>query len=88
EPHPRTGKTDPMDGVSTYLALTFSTLLSSQGTEATFETVSPAAPGFPFGVSDSIRAFQLRFSVVRRSDSFHWRFRSASSRRLRQRTGP
>jgi hypothetical protein len=28
--------------------LTFGTLLSSQGTEASFETVSPAPPGFPF----------------------------------------
>ncbi|WP_329319601.1 hypothetical protein [Streptomyces sp. NBC_01262] len=35
-------------GLSTYLALTFGTLLSSQGTEASFETVSPAPPGFPF----------------------------------------
>ena len=33
------------DGVSTYLALTFSTLLSSQGTDASFETVSPVSPG-------------------------------------------
>ena len=41
----------PMDGVSTYLALTFGTLLSSQGTEAFFKTVSPVSPGFPFGVS-------------------------------------
>ncbi|MFD7506676.1 hypothetical protein ACWC5C_40640, partial [Streptomyces sp. NPDC001700] len=31
--------------VSTYLALTFSTLLSSQGTIASFETVSPVSPG-------------------------------------------
>ncbi|MFG1810274.1 hypothetical protein, partial [Streptomyces sp. NPDC049040] len=30
--------------------LTFGTLLSSQGTEASFETVSPAPPGFPFVV--------------------------------------
>jgi hypothetical protein len=41
----------PGDGVSTYLALTFGTLLSSQGTEASFETVSPVPPGFPFGFS-------------------------------------
>ncbi|WP_432140179.1 hypothetical protein, partial [Streptomyces sp. bgisy154] len=27
---------DPTDGVSTYLALTFGTLLSSQGTDASF----------------------------------------------------
>ncbi|MET8184158.1 hypothetical protein, partial [Streptomyces sp. NPDC005336] len=34
-----------VDGVSTYLALTFGTLLSSQGTDASFETVSPVSPG-------------------------------------------
>ncbi|MFG2299213.1 hypothetical protein, partial [Actinacidiphila glaucinigra] len=45
-----------MDGVSTYLALTFGTLLSSQGTEASFETVSPAPPGFPFVVSNLTRS--------------------------------
>jgi hypothetical protein len=39
------------DGVSTYLALTFGTLLSSQGTEAAFTAVSPAPPGFPFAAS-------------------------------------
>jgi hypothetical protein len=48
---PRT--TRPGDGVSTYLALTFSTLLSSQGTEASFGTPVPISqyrtpPGFPF----------------------------------------
>ncbi|MDI5963056.1 hypothetical protein, partial [Streptantibioticus silvisoli] len=54
-------ESDPMDGVSTYLALTFSTLLSSQGTEATFETVSPAAPGFPFGVPP---AYQILSGLI------------------------
>ncbi|QEU84988.1 hypothetical protein CP969_09925 [Streptomyces viridosporus T7A] len=50
-----------MDGVSTYLALTFGTLLSSQGTGASF-VLTP--PGFPPGaslrscVSDSIRSFR------------------------------
>ncbi|MEU1622573.1 hypothetical protein ABZ479_35425, partial [Streptomyces sp. NPDC005722] len=39
-----------------YLALTFGTLLSSQGTEASFETVSPAPPGFPFVVSNLTRS--------------------------------
>ncbi|MCX3289188.1 hypothetical protein OR263_21170, partial [Streptomyces sp. NEAU-H22] len=39
---------DPMDGVSTYLALTFGTLLSSQGTVASFVlTLSGFPPGFP-----------------------------------------
>ncbi|RCG15177.1 hypothetical protein DTL70_30715, partial [Streptomyces diacarni] len=43
-------------GVSTYLALTFGTLLSSQGTDASFKTVSRVSPDVcPFGVSDSIR---------------------------------
>ncbi|TKA08548.1 hypothetical protein FCI23_28000, partial [Actinacidiphila oryziradicis] len=37
-----------LPGVFYSLALTFGTLLSSQGTEASFETVSPAPPGFPF----------------------------------------
>ncbi|MFC9171275.1 hypothetical protein ACFT37_26585, partial [Streptomyces griseoincarnatus] len=43
-----------MDGVSTYLALTFGTLLSSQGTDASFVlTLS----GFPPGAS--LRCFRL-----------------------------
>src|SRR3954470_6496091 len=48
------------DGVSTYLALTFGTLLSSQGTDASF-VLTPT--GFPPGASlrscipDSIRPF-------------------------------
>ncbi|MFF9483224.1 hypothetical protein, partial [Streptomyces sp. NPDC014733] len=36
---------DAGDGVSTYLALTFGTLLSSQGTDASFVPVSPGSPG-------------------------------------------
>jgi hypothetical protein len=40
------------DGVSTYLALTFGTLLSSQGTDASFVlTLTGFPPGFPFGVA-------------------------------------
>ncbi|TXS36729.1 hypothetical protein EAO72_25185 [Streptomyces sp. or43] len=48
-------------GVSTYLALTFGTLLSSQGTDASFVLT---LAGFPPGaslrscVSDSIRSFR------------------------------
>src|SRR5690349_1091175 len=38
-------QTDRPYGVSTYLALTFGTLLSSQGADASFETVSPVSPG-------------------------------------------
>src|ERR1700754_4148878 len=51
-----------MDGVSTYLALTFSTLLSSQGTDASFGFPSGAPPGF------SLRCFVLAFPTL--SDSF------------------
>ncbi|OEJ63156.1 hypothetical protein BGM19_18310 [Streptomyces agglomeratus] len=49
--------------VSTYLALTFGTLLSSQGTDASFVlTLSGFPPGFRsvFRVSDSIRLFRVR----------------------------
>ncbi|WP_251495220.1 hypothetical protein, partial [Actinacidiphila cocklensis] len=60
----------------TYLALTFGTLLSSQGTEASFETVSPAPPGFPFvfpTLSDSFQCLTpsqrgLSFRPLGRSD--------------------
>ncbi|ASQ97311.1 hypothetical protein CGL27_33555 [Streptomyces sp. 11-1-2] len=59
-----------MDGVSTYLALTFGTLLSSQGTDASFETVSPVSPGA------SLRCFQpyqIRFPFRFRSEfRFRW----------------
>jgi hypothetical protein len=47
-------RNNPTDGVSTYLALTFGTLLSSQGTDASFVlTLS----GFPPGAS--LRCFRL-----------------------------
>jgi hypothetical protein len=62
------------DGVSTYLALTFGTLLSSQGTIASFETVSPVSPGFPsgpFGLS-CFQPYQIRFPFRFRSE---FRFR-------------
>ena len=72
------------DGVSTYLALTFGTLLSSQGTEASFETVSPAPPGFPFVVSPTLaEAFRSDLPTPFRAHTFP-RF---SLRRLCQRTG-
>ncbi|TXS69433.1 hypothetical protein EAO76_11490, partial [Streptomyces sp. sk2.1] len=51
---------------STYLALTFGTLLSSQGTDASFVlTLSGFPPGFSLRscVSDSIRSFRTRFPV-------------------------
>src|SRR5882757_8613022 len=50
------------DGVSTYLALIFGTLLSSQGTDASFVlTLSGFPPGFSLRscVSDSIRPFPV-----------------------------
>ncbi|MFD5405707.1 hypothetical protein, partial [Streptomyces griseorubiginosus] len=53
------------DGVSTYLALIFGTLLSSQGTEASFVlTLSGFPPGFSLRpcVSDSIRPFPVPIS--------------------------
>ncbi|WP_231158239.1 hypothetical protein, partial [Streptomyces sp. CNZ748] len=53
-----------MDGVSTYLALTFGTLLSSQGTDASFVlTLSGFPPGASLRscVSDSIRSFRSDF---------------------------
>ncbi|RCG21102.1 hypothetical protein DQ392_09420, partial [Streptomyces reniochalinae] len=67
EPQP-TGTTRQV-GVSTYLALTFGTLLSSQGTDASFETVSPVSPGVcPFGSSQAYhRDFADPKSVLRRS---------------------
>ncbi|AWW38824.1 hypothetical protein DN051_20990 [Streptomyces cadmiisoli] len=50
------------DGVSTYLALTFGTLLSSQGTDASFVlTLS----GFPPGAS--LRCFRL-YQIFSRPD--------------------
>ncbi|MGW3510528.1 hypothetical protein, partial [Streptomyces sp. NPDC000994] len=53
---------DAGDGVSTYLALTFGTLLSSQGTDASFVlTLS----GFPPGAS--LRCFRL-YQIFFRSD--------------------
>ncbi|POX38883.1 hypothetical protein C3488_39615, partial [Streptomyces sp. Ru72] len=54
-------RNNPTDGVSTYLALTFGTLLSSQGTNASFvltgETLSAFLRALPFGVSNSISVF-------------------------------
>ncbi|PHQ48948.1 hypothetical protein BLA24_22840 [Streptomyces cinnamoneus] len=54
-----------MDGVSTYLALTFGTLLSSQGTDASFVlTLS----GFPPGASlRCFQPYQIRFPFRFRS---------------------
>src|SRR6266545_2227995 len=57
------------DGVSTYLALIFGTLLSSQGTDTSFVLTRETLSGFPPGASlrtcasDSIRLFRVRFPV-------------------------
>ncbi|RCG18346.1 hypothetical protein DQ392_13420 [Streptomyces reniochalinae] len=60
EPQP-TGTTRQVR-VSTYLALTFGTLLSSQRTDASFKTVSPVSPDVcPFGVSNLTRIFPAHF---------------------------
>ena len=62
EPHLRDG-----DGVSTNLALIFGTLLSSQGTDASFVlTLSGFPPGASLRscVSDSIRSFSDPISSV------------------------
>ncbi|MFJ9713662.1 hypothetical protein, partial [Streptomyces sp. NPDC101234] len=63
----------PTDGVSTYLALIFGTLLSSQGTVASFVlTLSGFPPGFPSVFptlsdlfSDPISSVLSRFSLSR-----------------------
>src|SRR5437867_4682758 len=63
EPHPPQNRGD---GVSTYLALTFGTLLSSQGTDASFKTVSPASPGASLRCSELYQTFSAGFSLARR----------------------
>ncbi|MDI9885808.1 hypothetical protein QMZ92_15820, partial [Streptomyces sp. HNM0645] len=68
-----------MDGVSTYLALTFGTLLSSQGTDASFVLTRRTFSGaflraLPFGVSslaDPISVSATRWSgLPGRSSAF------------------
>ncbi|WP_203605408.1 hypothetical protein, partial [Streptomyces sp. SID8014] len=60
-----------MVGVSTYLALTFSTLLSSQGTDASFVlTLS----GFPPGASLRYFVFRLYQTLSRPISSVPFRF--------------
>ena len=49
-----TRRKDRQVGVSTYLALTFGTLLSSQGTDASFETVSLVSLGVSLSVSPTL----------------------------------
>ncbi|WP_231591477.1 hypothetical protein, partial [Saccharothrix sp. ST-888] len=52
-------------GMSTYLALTFGTLLSSQGTDASFRPPSSGPSGrFVLSCFQLIRCFPLRFPGV------------------------
>ena len=56
-----------VDGVSTYLALIFGTLLSSQGTDASFVlTLSGFPPGFPSVLR--FQLYQIRFPFRFRSE--------------------
>ena len=67
------GTSSQRDGVSTYLALTFGTLLSSQGTDASFVlTLSGFPPGASLRscVSDSIRSFRSDFLGAFQSGAF------------------
>ena len=52
-----------MDGVSTYLALTFGTLLSSQGTDASFRAISPAPPGTSLRCVHYASGFPVRLKI-------------------------
>ncbi|MQS14324.1 hypothetical protein F7Q99_19120 [Streptomyces kaniharaensis] len=74
--------------MSTYLALTFGTLLSSQGTDTSFRPPSSGPSGrFVLSCFQLIRCFPLRFSGV----SIHrirFPLATALSRRLRNCTGP
>ncbi|WP_369032125.1 hypothetical protein, partial [Streptomyces adonidis] len=55
--------TNVMDGVSTYLALIFGTLLSSQGTDASFVLTQEFLSGFPLGASLRCSKLYQCFSV-------------------------
>ncbi|AWW40700.1 hypothetical protein DN051_31820 [Streptomyces cadmiisoli] len=53
------------DGVSTYLALTFGTLLSSQGTDASFVlTLSGFPPGASLRCSELYQCFSVSLTTV------------------------
>ncbi|MFL5993559.1 MAG: hypothetical protein ACJ736_04460, partial [Streptomyces sp.] len=57
--------TSPMDGVSTYLALIFGTLLSSQGTDASFVlTLSGFPPGASLRVPKLYQCFSGPLTTV------------------------
>jgi hypothetical protein len=45
--------------------LTFGTLLSSQGTDTSFKTLSPVSPGASFFVPNRTRPFPARFPPSR-----------------------
>ncbi|MEE1783372.1 hypothetical protein PUR71_10655, partial [Streptomyces sp. SP17BM10] len=68
-PHPE----GPRPGMSTYLALTFGTLLSSQGTDASFEPPSSGPTGrFVLSCFQLIRRFPPRFPEFHSSDFPNW----------------
>ena len=59
-------------GMSTYLALTFGTLLSSQGTEAAIGNRFRLPPGFPFVVSPTLaEAIRSELPAPFRAQRFH-----------------
>ena len=63
------GTSSEMDGVSTYLALTFGTLLSSQGTDTSFGPPSSGPSGrFALSCFQLIRCLPLRFPESVSSD--------------------
>ncbi|MDI2132966.1 hypothetical protein, partial [Yinghuangia seranimata] len=53
----------PSERRGCYLALTFGTLLSSQGTDASFETLSPVSPGVSLLLCFVLFLFFLRFQL-------------------------
>ncbi|MEU2874718.1 hypothetical protein ABZ769_37045, partial [Streptomyces olivoreticuli] len=59
------------DGVFYSLALTFGTLLSSQGTDASFGPVSGPSGRFPSVFHHSIRSFSAPLPLVFRSHNGH-----------------
>ncbi|MFF3290294.1 hypothetical protein, partial [Streptomyces sp. NPDC003023] len=56
-----------MDGVSTYLALIFGTLLSSQGTDASFGPFSWGPPGASLRCFKHYQAFPVLLTITLRT---------------------
>src|SRR2546421_5125700 len=74
------GTSSLRDGVSTYLALTFGTLLSSQGTEASIEAHHRPLRAFPSLFLQLIRPSRVRFPLAHPS-SRRFRDREIQPRR-------